>query len=384
MSRKTIMPNIAYDSLRHSFYVTFRGADPSTGQYRRTQRSYRTLEEAVQALDDYAAGRALASGKPNRELTVGQWLEYWLDQIIRPSRSASTIHGYHMIVRNHLVPGLGSIRLTSLTAAQLQQYLNQKMEEGLCGNTVRKHYSVMYSALKQARQERLVTENVAAHVAPPVTSRPTHHYYDSDTMKQLFQAVAGTSMEPVVKLAGYLGLRRSEICGLKWSSVDRVAKVITIAEARTAVNGKAVDKGTKNRASVRRLGYAGITDLEEVIERLWQQRCREKEQMGSYYDDRDFVLCHSGGRPYQPDYLSNRFQRVLAGKGLPYVTLHGLRHSFASIAHSCNVPLYGISRALGHSNTQTTTQIYMHLFDETHLSVVQQVGRALQQEEDDD
>lgn len=381
MSRKTIMPNIAYDSQRRTFYVTLRGKDPATGAPTRTQRSYRTLEEAVQALGDHMAGRALAAGKPTRDLTVGQWLDYWMDQIVRPSRSASTIHGYHMIVRNHLIPGLGSIRLRSLTAAQLQQYLNRKVSEGLCGNTVRKHYGVMHSALAQACQEKLLNENVADHVSRPVTSRPTHHYYDSDTMKQLFQAVAGTTMEPVVKLAGYLGLRRSEICGLKWSSVDRQAKTITISEARTAVNGKAVDKDTKNRSSVRRLGYAGITDLEEVIEGLWQQRCRDMERMGPFYDDRDFVLCHSGGQPYQPDYLSNRLQRVLAGKGLPYVTLHGLRHSFASIAHSCNVPLYGISRALGHSNTATTTQIYMHLFDETHLAVVQEVGRALEEGE---
>ena len=80
---------------------------------------------------------------------------------------------------------------------------------------------------------------------------------------------------------------------------------------------------------------------------------------------------------YQPDYLSNRLQRVLAKTELPYVTLHGLRHSFASIAHSRNVPLFCISKALGHSNTNTTTQIYMHLFDETHLSVVQEVGKAI-------
>lgn len=377
MSRKTIMPNIAYDSQRHSFYVTFRSTDPATGRPRRTQRSYRTLEEAVQARDSHAAGRALASGGTSRDLTVGQWLEYWLDQIIRPSRSASTIHGYHMIIRNHLVPGLGSVPLRSLTAPQLQQYLNQKVADGLRGSTVCKHYSVMYSALKQACRQKLLPENVAAHVARPVTSRPDHHYYDSGTMKLLFQAVAGTTMEPVVKLAAYLGLRRSEICGLKWSSVDRERKVITILEARTAVNGRAVDKETKNRASVRRLGYAGIGDLDETIERLWRERQRDMARLGALYNDRGFVLCHGGGQPYQPDYLSNRLQRVMAGKGLPYVTLHGLRHSFASIAHSCNVPLYGISRALGHSNTQTTTQIYMHLFEETHLAVVQQVGRAI-------
>ncbi len=377
MSRKTIMTNIAYDTKRRSFYVTMRSKPLADGSTKRMVRCYPTLEQAVQALEDHTAGRKLAEGKAGDELTVGQWLRYWLEQVIRPSCSASTTHGYTMIVRNHLAPALGRVRLAELTATQIQQYLNGKREEGLCSNTVRKHHGVLHNALEHARRQELVTRNVVEQATPPASTRPVHHYYDSDTMSQLFEALAGTSMEPVVKLAGYLGLRRSEICGLKWSHVDREAKVITVAEARTAVNGRSVDKGTKNSSSVRRLGYCGLTDLEELMERLWQQRLKEKAALGKGYVDRDFVLCHSGGQPYQPDYLSNRLQRVLERKGLPYVTLHGLRHSFASIAHSRNVPLFGISRALGHSNTATTTQIYMHLFDETHLSVVQEVGKAI-------
>ena len=159
--------------------------------------------------------------------------------------------------------------------------------------------------------------------------------------------------------------------------MDRENRVITVAETRTAVNGRSVDKGTKNRSSVRRLGYQGLADLEELMERLWKQRLTEMARMGEGYSDQGFVICHSGGQPYQADYLSNRLQRVLKKTDLPYVTLHGLRHSFASIAHSRNVPLFGISKALGHSSTATTTKVYMHLFDDTHLSVVQEVGRAI-------
>lgn len=377
MARKTIMPNIAYDTQRRSFYVTLRGAPGPEGVPRRVVRCYSTLERALQVLNEHQAQRTLSQGKASKDLTVGQWLCYWLENVVRPSRSASTTHGYTMIIRNHLVPALGAIRLDQLTTAQVQDYLNGKQAEGLCSNTVRKHHGVLHNALEHARRRELIVRNVVEQASRPSAQTPVHHYYDSETMARLFEVLAGTTMEPVVKLAGYLGLRRSEICGLKWSHVDRAAKVITIAEARTAVNGRSVDKETKNRSSVRRLGYEGLADLEEVIERLWRQREEEKARLGDEYVDRGFVLCHDGGLPYQPDYLSNRLQRVLARTNLPYVTLHGLRHSFASIAHSRNVPLFGISRALGHSSTATTTQIYMHLFDETHLSVVQAVGQAI-------
>ena len=376
MARKTLMTNVSYDTKRNCYYAVLYTYGENNRACRHT-RCFPTLEQALQARDVNRITRNLTLEHAGPWLTVGSWLDYWLEQIARPTLAASTAHGYTMIVRNHLIPGLGAIPLRELSPAQVQRYLNDKQREGLCGNTVRKHQCLLHTALARAVQQKLIPSNVSELVQLPSFRLPVHHYYDAETMGLLFKALAGTSIEPIVKLAGYLGLRRSEICALKWSSVDRKAKIITVSEARTAVNGKSVDKGTKNLSSARRLGYGGITDLERTIEQLWYKYEWEKRQLGSAYQDAGFLLSHHGGRPYQPDYVSNQLQRLLRRTGLPYITLHGLRHSFASIAGSRNVSLFGISRALGHSTTSTTARIYMHLFDDTHLSVVQQVGEAI-------
>ena len=377
MSRKNIIPGIAYDSERNSYYVTMRIPARKGQPAQRVVRCFDCIEDAIRTIDHFNSNIILAQGDKTSAITLGQWLTYWLEQMIQPSRTASTTHGYNMMIKNHISPALGYIALSKLTTVQVQQYLNAKMESGLSANTVRKHYTLLHNALQHAVRQEILTRNPVDNVIPPSASQPVHYYYDSDTMATLFKMLEGSTMEPVVKLAGYLGLRRSEICGLKWKNVDRTEKIITIVETRTTVNGRAVDKSTKTRSSIRRLGYKGNKDLDEMIERLWARRLAEMAALGDAYVDGGYVLCHNGGFPYQADYLSNRLQRLLNKLDMPYVTLHGLRHSFASIANSKNVPIFGISKALGHSTTSTTSQIYTHLFDDTHLSVVQAVGEAI-------
>ena len=176
MSRKTLMTNIAYDTERRRFYVTLWSRQGKKGPAKRTVRCVATLEEARRLLARHTAGEKLSTGRPVSDLTVGQWLDYWLDRIITPSRAASTVHGYGMIVHNHLLPGLGDILLEELTAAEVQEYLNGKLREGLCNNTVRKHYSVLHSALEQARRERKILVNVVEQASRPAQQKPAHHY----------------------------------------------------------------------------------------------------------------------------------------------------------------------------------------------------------------
>ena len=167
MSRKTILPNIAYDTQRRSYYVTIRRPAAPGEAPKRTVQCYPTLELAIQALDRRGGMDLLNRGEDLEKLTLGQWLTYWLEQIIKPSRSASTVHGYCMIIRNHLSPSLGTILLNKLTAAQVQQYLNRMQAKGLCANTVRKHYMLLHNALEHARKQEIILRNVSEHVILP-------------------------------------------------------------------------------------------------------------------------------------------------------------------------------------------------------------------------
>jgi len=216
----------------------------------------------------------------------------------------------------------------------------------------------------------------AAALPQLLGEQPRHRYYDTEQLCALFRACAGDPLEAPIKLAGYLGLRRSEICGLKWRSVDLDACVIRICEVRTAVGGLAIEKPPKTDSSLRRLGYGGVDDLEELLVRLhrdWEWARHER----SSFNPEGYVAVTAEGRPWSPDALGSHVAAFIAAHDLPPISLHGLRHSFASVANSRSVPMFTISKALGHSSTSITSAVYTHLFDETVQDVVSVVADAI-------
>lgn len=372
--RKTLKRNLAYDDQKRLFYVSLYYEDGAGKRVRRT-RTYRTLAQAEAAIADYQCARLLRGGTPSG-ITVGEWLRYWLREISAPRCEKTTQHGYESIVALHLAPALGEVRLQELTPMRVQQYYGEMRRKGLANNTIRKHHVLLHAALSAAQKQGMVSGNVTSCVTPPAREAPRHRFYDPVQLRALFLASEGSRVEAAVKLAGYLGLRRSEICGLKWKHVDLARGELTVCEVRTAVSGRAVEKAPKSYASERRLAFRGSAEIEELLDRLYRE-WEEKRRADPAYDPEGYVVVTESGGPYQPDILCQQVSRFVAANGFPPISLHGLRHSFASLANSRNVPMFSISKALGHSSTSVTSAVYMHLFDEAVTDVVAQVADAI-------
>ena len=374
--RKTIKRNLAYDDRKDLYYVTMHYGMRSDGTRERCVRTFRNIDEAERALTEFLRLRTMRRALGGGETTLADWLMVWMRDFICPNREMTTVHGYENIIRLHLIPALGTTKLDRLAPAQLQRYYTELLGKGLSHNTVRKHHVLLHTALETAVRQGLLRENVMRLVTPPTRVQPRHHYYDTAQLYELFRRCEGDPLEPAVKLAGYLGLRRSEICGLKWRSVDLEARVISVREVRTAVGGTAIEKKPKSYSSVRRLGYSGVNDLEELLTRLHAAWERERE---NGFNPEGYVVVTERGKPWSPDRLGTQLAAFIAASGLPPISLHGLRHSFASVANSRSVPMFTISKALGHSSTSITSAVYTHLFDETVRDVVSVVADAIVQ-----
>ena len=231
MPRKTIQKNLAYDTERQLYYAVFRQDG------RRYTRTYRTREEAQAALEgNSCADRRL----PGKDCTLGEWLTFWLEEVVARDRAESTLYAYRNMARCHVLPALGRIPLAELTPLRIQGYLYEKMNQGLSPNTVIKHYVMLTTALGMAVRLEMLERSPMDRVTPPKKKEARFSFYSPEQLQLLFSAVSGTMMELPVKLAAYLGLRRSEICGLRWENVDLEAGLLSIREVRTEVGGSVV------------------------------------------------------------------------------------------------------------------------------------------------
>lgn len=377
MSRKRVENNISYDERNRLFYVTFHYGTDASGKRVKKTKTYDTHIAAAEALRIFEMKKQRQEIVMPTELTVGMWLERWLEEVVRPNRARSTTYGYENMIKNHIKPALGKTVLQELSPQQIQSYYLHKRQEGLGANTVHKHHQLLFTALECAVRQELLGRNPARRVEPPAKEMPRHTFYNTEQLRMLFLAVRGEPLEPAVKLAGYLGLRRSEICGLKWENVDLKNGTIAICMARTTIGGVTINKVPKTNSSMRTLGISGLSDLEEMLHHMWNEQ-HQRRLANPRFNPEGFVLVHANGQPYAPDYVSGWFTKFIKAHGLPYLTLHGLRHSFASAANELHIPLFKISKALGHSNTSVTSQVYTHLFDDTQNEVLSQVASAIE------
>ena len=381
MARKAVERNIAYDDQRKLYYVSMELGRDENGKRIKQYRTFPTLAAARNGLRDFHAGlerereleRKLA---PAQELDLSHWLEYWMDSIVRPNRAETTVYAYQKSIDNHIDPALGTVPLKRLTPKMVQKYYTETQRaNGLSSNTMRRHHDLLSSALRSAVRQDVIPASPMERVEPPRVRTTESYFYNNQELKLLYQKIEGNILELAVKLAGSLGMRREEICGLKWENVDLQRHLVLIREARTAYGATIVQKETKNRSSVRTLYLP-----DEVYLLLEQEQARQQQErclQSPTYNPTDHVILDAKGVPYSPNALSLAFTRFVKKNDLPRLTFHGLRHTFATIASCQGASLFDIGKALGHSTPATTGRIYTHLVDRTHEELVQRVSDAL-------
>lgn len=317
-------------------------------------------------IDDY---KKLLNGEKNIESQIRfiDYMKKWLE-IIKPSVEETTYQGYKKVINGRITDYFENrdITLDNIKPYHIQDFYLYLSSLGLSGNTILHYHANIRKALQYAVKTDLISSNPADKVDKPKKTPFVADYYTKDEVKSLLDVVKGKRLETPVILACYYGLRRSEVLGLRWSSINFDAKVITINHAIIDLSESneqiIVKRDTlKTRSSVRTLPL--VPFIENYLLKLKEKQERNKEMFRDGYCQEylDYVCVDDLGNIITPCYVSHQFTKMLKVNRLRVIRFHDLRHTCASTLLDGGVDMKEIQLWLGHSNYNTTANIYAHL-----------------------
>ena len=305
-------------------------------------------------------------GELASDMPFADYLLEWLE-IVKVRVKATTFSSYEQMVKSVIEPYFRkkAVTLQGLEARHIQQFYSEKLKT-VKPNSVIHYHAVIHQALKYAMKTDLVTQNVAMKVDRPKKNDYQPVFLDAEELQHLFEVVKGTKLELPVLVAAFYGLRRGEVCGLKWDAIDFERDTITIKHIVTnaKIDGKCeivcADRA-KTKSSLRSLPL--VSNIREKLLALREQQKENRRVCGNCYSKKydGYVFVDAMGNIFNPRSVTANFSKLLEQNGLRHIRFHDLRHSCASLLLANDVPLKQIQEWLGHSDIGTTANIYSHL-----------------------
>jgi len=296
----------------------------------------------------------------SKDILFSDYMFIWLESA-KNSIEQNTYESYNDIIKRYIEPYFKNKKITlqKIEPQHIQKYYSRQMENGLNPNTVLKQHANIRKALQHAVRMNMIVYNPADRVVLPKKQKYIANFLDEAQINELLVVFKNEPMYPAVLLTAFYGLRRSEVLGLKWSSVDFTNGTITIKDTVVEYDTVVEKERTKTKASYRTLP---LTD--EIKSYLQQMKSRQEENrilLGNSYIENDYVCKRDNGEAFRPNYITERFHKVIRKSDLPKIRFHDLRHSSASLLLANGFSLKEIQEYLGHGDLGTTANIYAHL-----------------------
>lgn len=323
-----------------------------------------TRKEVADQLAKWLSDRNAGKPLPVTKLTLGEYLDRWMETVVKHDCRPTTMNTYRWAVDTHLKPELGDRKLTALTPTEIQEMYHRKREQGLSAFTVRNIHAVLHRALEHAKRQGLVNTNVADLVQVPRTGPQQPTVFTPDEARRILEAAKEERLHAAFVIAIYLGLRIGELLALQWDDINWEEKTITIRRQFNDANGKLIrQEFPKTKSSYRTL------DMPEAVVaalRKWRvEQAKERLLVGEAWAEPNLIFTTQIGTPYLPNNWRKRdYRRVLERAGVPYRKPHALRHTAITAMGAAGLPARTAQELAGHSNVGVTLEIYTHVFRE--------------------
>lgn len=297
-------------------------------------------------------------------VSVGEWMWIWLNEYKRNNVKKKTYESYSELIRLHIEPFFSDIRLKKLGVADVQSFINTKTEEGLSARTVRYMNTILHGALKQAVRNGMISQNVAEGTVLPEREQKEPKLLSPREQERFVECIKKDGNGFALLFCLATGLRRGELLALKWENYDFENGCVTIKESLCRLRG---DDGRthltftspKTPSSKRTIPI--LPEMAQLLEE--HKRCQDKQRRaaGADWRENDLVFCTKLGTPIDPANLYRALGGICERAGIGKISVHALRHAFATRALENGIPLKVVSDMLGHSSIAITADVYSHV-----------------------
>ena len=351
-----------------SWRVAWSTTDPATGKRKQhTRRGFPTKKAGQQFLNGIMGSVQNGSWRGDSDVTVKDLLEHhWLPaQSLRGLR-ATTLDQYKRVIDAWIVPYIGGIKLAALRPTDVTKMVetlgsqtSAKGRKGLSTRSQQLTVGVLKAACQWALQNELVARNPVAGVQRPRVESRAPRTWTVAEPRRFIGATRNSRMAAAWTLLLTRGLRRGELCGLRWEHVDLDGGTLRIVDTLTVVNGKPAASTPKTAAGRRSVPLDAT--LVGVLRSHRAKQSSERLKAGAAYIDSGHIVTDELGKPYHPDTVSDWFQTAVTEVGLPRIRLHDLRHTAASLMLASGVPVKVVSEMFGHASSTITLSVYGHV-----------------------
>jgi integrase len=337
----------------------FRANKPGSGGQQTRRRGYPTQQAAYTARNLYLGNPELKVTGAN--LNCGEWLDRWLVQV-QETRRETTYSGYRKSVERDIKPMCNDLPLIELTSEHVRNVYREMVKKGYATATIdataRRFRTALYAAMNET--PALITANPARGVIPPKGNPPrVRRVWTFTDLRNFASFVSNERDAAMWAFWMTTGIRRGELCGLFWDRISFENAEVVIDWQRTkTIEGKVVEGLVKTDAGERRVPL--VPQVSAALKTWRADQASVRLAKGERWRAGDRVFTTFRGTSYFPDSLNDRLEKIIKKTGLPRISPHELRHTYATRALENGMDVKILSKMLGHSRVETTMNLYMH------------------------
>jgi integrase len=347
---------------------------------------------------------------PDTNMKLEEYLNYWLAAVVRLHRRPKTAQGYESVVRVHLIPGLGKKKIRTLRAAEVRTWLQRVAAEcqcckhgwdsarqepkccaaGECCRTVLSRrmvqsiHAVLRNALQNAVREELIVRNVAQLVQVPTPAYGIGKGLTVPQARLLLDEAEKDRLHALYALALVMGLRRGELLGLRWESIDLDRSALMVEASLQRVGGELSLVLPKTEHSIRALPLPPLVlralkahqQRQDAEREAFDRRPREEAAEIPAWNSRGLVFTTRDGTPIEPDNLRRSWYPLRRRLGLD-LRFHDLRHTCVTLLLDEGVPPHIVRQIAGHSDIGVTMKVYAHASLDEQRKALNALGERL-------